>query len=147
MGHLECWRGTDTTNLQWRLAGAEKSKALAAYEEAVSAYQETVLQAFREVADVLLAIEDDAQVFEARSQAATQAESSYQIASQRYVAGGISQLAMLNVQHQQLQTALDRIAYQAAATLSVTLFQAGGGWWNEKPASGVIGASHSSRLP
>ena len=114
MGHLECWRGTDTTNLQWRLAAGGK----------------------------------DAQAFEARSQAATQAESSYQIASQRYAAGGISQLAMLNVQCQQLQTTLDRIAYQAAATLFVTLFQApGGGWWNEKQASGVIGASHSSRLP
>ena len=73
---------------------------------------------------MLLAIEDDAQVFDVRSQAATQAESSYQIASRRYVAGGISQLAMLNVQHQQLQTALDRIPYQTAATLSVTLFRA-----------------------
>ena len=55
---------------------AEKSKAVAAYEEAVSAYQETVLQAFREVADVLFAIGDDAQALQARSEAATQAESS-----------------------------------------------------------------------
>jgi len=56
---------------------------------------------------------------------------------------------MLNVQRQQLQTALDRIAYQAARySDSVMLFQApGGGWCNAKQASGVIGASHSRRLP
>jgi hypothetical protein len=43
---------------------------------------------------------------------------------------------MLNVQRQQLQTPLDRIAYQAARySDSVTLFQApGGGWWSEKPS-------------
>jgi len=128
---------------------AEKRKAVAAYEEAGSAYQQTVLQAFREVADVLRAIEDDARALQARSEAAAQAESAYQIASQRYAAGGISQLAVLDAQREQLQTALDRIAYQAARySDSATLFQAlGGGWWNEKQASRVIATSHPSRVP
>ena len=128
---------------------AEKRKAVAAYEEAGSAYQQTVLQAFREVADVLRAIEDDARALQARSEAAAQAERAYQIASQRYATGGISQLAVLDAQREQLQTALDSIAYQAARySDSATLFQAlGGGWWNEKQASRVIGTSHSSRAP
>jgi outer membrane protein TolC len=117
---------------------AERRKAIAAYEEAGSAYQETVLQAFREVADALRVIEHDSQALEARSDAAVQAESAYEIASKRYGAGGISQLSLLDAQRQQLQTALDRITYQAARySDSATLFQAlGGGWWNEQQVGG-----------
>jgi outer membrane protein TolC len=117
---------------------AEKRKAVAAYEEAGSAYQLTVLQAFREVADALRAIDHDAQALEARSDAAAQAVSAYEIASKRYAAGGISQLALLDAQRQQLQTSLDRLTYQAARySDSATLFQAlGGGWWNEQQGGG-----------
>ena len=113
---------------------AERRKAIAAYEEAGSAYQRTVLQAFREVADALRVIEHDAQALEARSDAAAQAESAYEIAAKRYAAGGISQLSLLDAQRQQLETALDRITYEAARySDSATLFQAlGGGWWNEQ---------------
>ena len=95
---------------------AEKRKAVAAYQEAGSVYQQTVLQAFREVADSLRAIEHDAQTLQARSEAAAQAESTYQIASQRYAAGGISQVALLDAQRQQLQTALDRVTSDPAGT-------------------------------
>jgi NodT family efflux transporter outer membrane factor (OMF) lipoprotein len=117
---------------------AEKRKAVAAYEEAGSSYQQTLLQAFREVADVLRAIDHDAQAFQSRSDAAAQAEAAYQIAAQRYAAGGVSQLALLDAQRQHLQTELDRIAYQAARySDSATLFQAlGGGWWNENQTNG-----------
>lgn len=47
--------------------------------------------------------------------------------------GGISQVALLDAQLQQLQTALDQVSSQAARfSDSATLFQAlGGGWWNE----------------
>jgi NodT family efflux transporter outer membrane factor (OMF) lipoprotein len=122
---------------------AEKRKAIAAYEEAGGAYQQTVLQALREVADVLGAIEHDAQALQARSEAAAQAEGAYQIASRRYDAGGISQVALLDAQRQQLQTALDQVASQAARyTDSATLFQAlGGGWWTENQSS-LTKASH-----
>ena len=112
---------------------AEKRKAVAAYEEAGSAYQQTVLEAFREVADVLRAIEHNAKALHARSEAATQAEGAYQIALRRYNVGGISQADLLVAQRQHLQTALDQVASQAARYAdSATLFQAlGGGWWNE----------------
>jgi len=116
---------------------AEKRKAVAAYEEAGSAYQQTVLQSFREVADVLCAIEHDAEALQARSEAAAQAQAAYLIASRRHDAGGISQVALLDAQRQQLQTALDHIVSQAARySDSAALFQAlGGGWWNEHPSS------------
>lgn len=112
---------------------AEKRKAEAAYQEAGSVYRQTVLQAFQEVADTLYAIEHDAQTLQARTEAAANAEASYKIASQRYGAGGISQLATLDAERQQLQTALDRTTAAAARDSdSATLFEAlGGGWWND----------------
>lgn len=124
---------------------AEKRKAVAAYQEAGSVYQQTVLQAFREVADSLQAMQHDAQTLQARTEAATQAEASYQIASQRFDAGGISQLALLDAQRQQLQTALDRtISVASRYSDSAALLQAlGGGWWNDAQA-GATG-SHVQR--
>lgn len=112
---------------------AEKRKAQAAYQEAGNVYRQTVLQAFQEVADTLYAIEHDAQLLQLRTQAAAEAAASYQIASQRYGAGGISQFAALDAERQQLQTALDCSAAAAARySDSATLFEAlGGGWWNE----------------
>jgi NodT family efflux transporter outer membrane factor (OMF) lipoprotein len=116
---------------------AEKRKAQASYEEAGSVYRQTVLQAFREVADSLYAIRHDAQTLQARAEAANSAEGAYQIASQRYQAGGISQLALLDTQRQQLQTALDRTSAAASRYAdSATLIEAlGGGWWNDTAPS------------
>jgi NodT family efflux transporter outer membrane factor (OMF) lipoprotein len=112
---------------------AEKHKAVAAFEEAGAAYQQVVLQAFEQVADSLRAIDHDAKVLQARTEAATQAETTYRVSAQRYSAGGISQLSMLDAQRQYLQTAIDRINSAADRyTDSSSLFQAlGGGWWNE----------------
>lgn len=112
---------------------AEKRKAVAAYQEAGSVYQQTVLQAFREVADSLQAIQHDAETLQARTEAASEAEASYQIASQRFGAGGISHLALLDAQRQELQTALDcSLSVASRYSDSATLLQAlGGGWWND----------------
>ena len=119
---------------------AERRKALASYEEAGSVYQQTVLQAFREVADALRAVEHDAHTLQARSEAATQAQATYDIAAQRYNAGGISQLALLDAQRQQLQTMLDRTSSAASRySDSATLLQAlGGGWWSKTQASATV---------
>jgi outer membrane protein TolC len=111
---------------------AEQRKAQAAYDEANSEYRQTVIEAFQQVADTLYAIQNDAQTFQSRTAAAEQAEAAYQIDVQRYQAGGISRLALLEAQRQQLQTALDRSSSAENRYLdSATLFQAlGGGWWN-----------------
>ncbi len=112
---------------------AERRKAIDAYDEAGAAYQQVVLQAFEQVADSLRAVDNDAQTLQARTEAATQAETTYNIAAQRYAAGGVSQLSVLDAQRQYLQTTLDRTASAANRySDSAALFQAlGGGWWNE----------------
>lgn len=124
---------------------AEKLKAEASYEEADSVYRQTVLQAFREVADSLSAIQHDAYALQARAEATNSAEEAYRIASQRYEAGGISELALLDAQRQRLQTALDRTSAIASRyTDSATLIQSlGGGWWNGRHAQGRAGGARS----
>jgi NodT family efflux transporter outer membrane factor (OMF) lipoprotein len=111
---------------------AEKRKAEASYEEADSVYRQTVLGAFGQVADTLSAIDHDAQTLKARSDAAADADASYQIAQQRYQAGGISEWSLLEAERQSLQAELDRTSAAAARYAdSATLFEAlGGGWWN-----------------
>jgi outer membrane protein TolC len=85
------------------------------------------------VADVLRALEADANKLRERADAAAQAQLHHDITAGRYQAGGVSQLALLDAQRK-LQAALiertqvtaDRYADSAA------LLQAlGGGWWQE----------------
>ena len=116
---------------------AERRKAQAAYGEAGGVYRQTVLEGFKEVADALYAIQHDAETLRARTEAAGEAQAAYEIASERYQAGGISHLGLLDAQRQQLQTALDRTTSAASRyTDSATLVQAlGGGWWNQTPIS------------
>ncbi|MDN0075195.1 efflux transporter outer membrane subunit [Crenobacter sp. SG2303] len=110
---------------------AKRRSALAAYDASAAAYQQVVLQGLQQVADALGALDHDARTLQARANAADQADASYRISQQQYRAGGISQLALLDAQRQQLQTRLDRVQAEADRyTDSTALLQAlGGGWW------------------
>jgi len=114
---------------------AKRRSALAAYDAAAAAYQQTVLQALQQVADVLRALENDAQSLQARTQAAESAANSLAIAQRQYRAGGIAYLTLLDAQRQRQQTDLDRVTAQANRyTDTAALLQAlGGGWWNAPP--------------
>jgi NodT family efflux transporter outer membrane factor (OMF) lipoprotein len=92
---------------------ARKRSAEAAYEASLAMYQQTVLQGLQQVADTLQALEQDAVELQSRDQAQHDAEDSEQIAAGRYAAGGISQLALLDTERQQMQTALDRVKVEA----------------------------------
>jgi NodT family efflux transporter outer membrane factor (OMF) lipoprotein len=92
---------------------ARKRSAEAAYEAAMAAYRQTVLQGLQQVADALRALQQDAIELQSRDQAQRDALASAEIASQRYAAGGLSQLALLDTQRQELLTMLDRTKVQA----------------------------------
>ena len=92
---------------------ARKGSAVAAYEAALAAYRQTVLQALQQVADALRALQQDAIELQSRDQAQRDAHASAEIASQRFAAGGLSQLALLDTERQELQTTLDRTKVQA----------------------------------
>jgi NodT family efflux transporter outer membrane factor (OMF) lipoprotein len=92
---------------------ARKRSAQDAYEAALAAYRQTVLQGLQQVADALRALQQDAMELESRDQAQRDAQASARIASQRFAAGGLSQLALLDTERQELQTSLDRTKVQA----------------------------------
>jgi NodT family efflux transporter outer membrane factor (OMF) lipoprotein len=92
---------------------ARKRSAEAAYEAALAAYRQTVLQGLQQVADALRALQQDAIDLQSRDQAQRDAHASAEIASRRFAAGGLSQLALLDTERQELQTTLDRTKVQA----------------------------------
>ena len=92
---------------------AHKRSAQAAYEAALAAYRQTVLQGLQQVADALRALQQDAIELQSRDQAQRDAHATAEIASQRFAVGGLSQLQLLDTERQDLQTSLDRTKVQA----------------------------------
>jgi NodT family efflux transporter outer membrane factor (OMF) lipoprotein len=117
---------------------AQRRSAVAAYEQAGAAYQEVVLQGFQNVADALRALEADAVKLKERAEAAAQARRYAEIASERYKAGGISHLALLDATRQYHRALLEQTQAMADRhTDSAALLQAlGGGWWKEQDQAG-----------
>ncbi|HYG45529.1 MAG TPA: efflux transporter outer membrane subunit, partial [Bordetella sp.] len=125
---------------------ARQRAAEAAYQGAAAAYRDTVLQGFQQVADALRAVQADAETLQARAKAEQQAQAVYDITVRQYQAGGVSQLALLDAQREQLRTRADRIQAQADrhADTAALLQALGGGWWNEAES---VSSLHSSPSP
>ncbi|HSW70371.1 MAG TPA: efflux transporter outer membrane subunit [Gammaproteobacteria bacterium] len=117
---------------------AKRREAIAAYEQAEAEYRQTVLQAFRNVADSLRALENDAEAFRAQKQAEIAAKNTLQLIKQQYHLGGVSYLSLLDAERQYQQTKIARIQSQASRyNDTIALFQAlGGGWWSRSANGG-----------
>jgi NodT family efflux transporter outer membrane factor (OMF) lipoprotein len=111
---------------------AERRAAVAAYDESASLYRETVLQAFRNVADVLRALEYDAASLKAESEAERAAADTLDLARKQFRLGASSYPALLDAQRRHQQARIALVQAQAARFAdAAALFQAlGGGWWN-----------------
>ncbi|MFJ7566757.1 efflux transporter outer membrane subunit [Herminiimonas sp. NPDC097707] len=130
---------------------AQKRGAIAAYEQAQAQYQQTVLNAFLNVANTLQALDSDAQTLQAQDEAASMARQQLDLVSGQYKLGAISYLSLLDAQRTYQQTRISLAQAQAARYAdTAALFQAlGGGWWNrtelaEVPATTTI---ESSMMP
>lgn len=113
---------------------AQRRAAIASREAAFAVYRETVLNAFRDVADVLRALETDARVLKAQAEAEGAARNTLDLARRQFELGAVSYLYLLNAQNQ-YQLARINLVQARAARLADTaaLYQAlGGGWWNKK---------------
>ena len=117
---------------------AHRQKAAeAALDQARAQYRSTVVSAFQNVADVLQAVEHDAEALQADAAAEQAARQALDIAQARARLGAVSGGAVLSIQ-QTYQTALAARVQAQAARLSdsVALFEAlGGGWWNRDGAA------------
>jgi len=79
---------------------AQKRAAEAAMQASLANYEQTVLNAFRQVADVLAALEHDAQASEAQQRALEVAESSLALTRESYSAGNTGVLQILDAERQ-----------------------------------------------
>ena len=107
---------------------AEKRASLAALDAAAANYQAVVLDALRNVADALRALDHDAQALAAWAAADKAAQASVESIQSQYVMGAASYVQLLIVRQQAQQTRTNLIAAQAQRLVdSAALYQAMGG--------------------
>jgi NodT family efflux transporter outer membrane factor (OMF) lipoprotein len=107
---------------------AESRAALAAFDASASNYQTVVLDALRNVADVLRALENDARTLESQSKANAAATALAKSVERQYALGSASYLQLLIAQLQAQRTKFELIAAQAQRLSdTAALFQSMGG--------------------
>ncbi|HRP96486.1 MAG TPA: efflux transporter outer membrane subunit [Rhodocyclaceae bacterium] len=107
---------------------AEERAALAAFDAASANYQGVVLEALRDVADTLRAVQNDAQALAALAAADEAAQGSLQSVQRQYQLGGASYVQVLIAEQQAQNVRIGLIAAQAQRLVdSSTLYQAMGG--------------------
>lgn len=112
---------------------------MAAYDQALANYRDTVLQAFKDVADVLRALEADARALRAEAEAAEAARKSLDLTKAQLQLGAVNYLTLLNAQRQYQQTRIGLVQAQATrfADTAALLQALGGGWWHPAPETGA----------
>jgi NodT family efflux transporter outer membrane factor (OMF) lipoprotein len=106
------------------------NSAEAGFNAATANYRQTVLQALRNVADVLRALDNDAQILQAQAAADAAAQASLNLIQQQFSLGGVNYLQLLTAQQQAQQTQINMIAAQVQRlTDTAALYQAMGGGW------------------
>ena len=109
---------------------AEKRASLAAFDAAAANYQSVVLEALRNVADVLRALDNDAQTLAALATADIAAQGSLESMQRQYALGAASYIQLLTAQQQAQQNRINLIAAQSQRLVdSAALYQALGGGW------------------
>src|SRR5262249_39983640 len=136
---------TSPSNITWSLFGSitqpifhggqlwyQRRAAQAAYDAAGEQYRNTVLSGFSDVANALRILELDADALKIQLEAERSARESFEITRERFRAGAISYLSLLDAERIDQQARILLVQAQANRFAdTVQLFQAlGGGWWN-----------------
>ncbi len=110
----------------------QRKAAIDAYQQGLAGYRQTVLAALAQVADVLDALQHDAQTLSAQSEALSAAAEALHLIQANYQAGTVNYLQVLIADYQYQQADLGYIqAMGQRLQDTVALFVAlGGGWWN-----------------
>jgi len=111
---------------------ARRRAAVAAYEEAGAQYRSTVISAFHDVANALVALQSDAQTLRADLAAEQIAAASLDLARVQLRGGTGTNLLVLTAEQTYQTQRLNRVRAQATRFAdTAALFQAlGGGWWH-----------------
>ena len=110
----------------------QERAARAAFDASAAQYRSTVLGAVQNVADTLVALEQDAAAVRAASTAEAAARTTLDIAERQLQDGYSNTLSLLNAQQAYQQAQITLLAAQSARFAdTAALFQAlGGGWWH-----------------
>ena len=113
-----------------------------AFQQSAEQYQSTVLTAFQNVADTLVALEQDANTFKSTKAAADAAKTSLDLSRLQYKDGYAAYLAVLNADQAYQQARLSLVQAEADRfTDTAALFQAlGGGWWHRPELASSVDA-------
>lgn len=121
---------------------AQKRQTQALYQEALANYKQTLITSFAQVADVLRALENDANALRIQQQSSQYARQASHLVDLRYQAGKASHLDLLIAQRLDQQTRIALVQaqaqrYQDTAALFAAL---GGGWWRTDETENKISA-------
>ena len=124
---------------------AQKREAEHTYEGSIASYEQTVLSAFGQIADLLDALAHDAEQLTAEQTAFQSAESTVNLTRTSFQLGNATLLQVLDAQRQLQQARLGLARAEGQRFLDSTqLFVAlGGGWWNQPPAAAAATKSAS----
>ncbi|HHT0593719.1 TPA: efflux transporter outer membrane subunit [Legionella anisa] len=111
---------------------AKRKMAIAEYEYAFARYKKIMLEAFFDVADVLHALEFDAQLLQAQVGAEQNTQARLNLITNQYQLGKTNYISVLSAKEAYLHAHLNVIQAEAARySDTAALFQSlGGGWWN-----------------
>lgn len=153
------WNGTLITqlfspaNVIWNYGGqvaqtlfqggaliAKRKVAIANFEFAAAQYRKTVLESLQNVADVLRALEFDAELLAVQANTEKNAKISFNLMKIQHNVGKVDYATLLSAQEKYLLAHLDVIQAEARRlTDTAALFQSlGGGWWNRNDSSSSI---------
>ena len=119
----------------------QRRAAIAAAQEAAANYRATVLTAFQNVSDALLALQADADTFAADASAEQSAAASAAIVQSQYGSGaaGYPQVLLAQQSYQGAAIALVKARAQRYTDTAALLQALGGGWWNRTDIQGNSG--------
>ena len=111
---------------------AQKRAAEDAYEATLDSYEQTVLAAFGQVADLLDGLAHDAEALAAERAAYDSAESAVQLNRTSYSLGNITLLQVVDAERvlQQARVGLARAEAQRYLDTAQLFVAMGGGWWD-----------------
>jgi NodT family efflux transporter outer membrane factor (OMF) lipoprotein len=118
---------------------AQRQAAKAAFEASLHTYEETVLEAFQQVADLLDALGHDAESVEYQRRALDSTAASVRLTQKSYAAGEAKLLEVLDAQrlYEQARLGYARAAAQRFSDTAQLFVAMGGGWqdWRNKDAT------------
>jgi NodT family efflux transporter outer membrane factor (OMF) lipoprotein len=114
---------------------AQKRGAEDAYQVALADYEQTVLDSFRQVADLLAGLSHDAELLGAEQAAYQSAAAALRLTRTSYTLGNSTLLQVLDAQRifQQARIGLARAQAQRYLDTAQLFVAMGGGWWDRAP--------------